>query len=62
MKPLLLSPHNIPCAVSALQWLQELFDAIVVNPYDEDAVADAIAVALSRDLPSTASCLRWAWS
>ena len=22
---------------------QELFDAIVVNPYDEDAVADAIA-------------------
>ena len=23
--------------------LQELFDAIVVNPYDDDAVADAIA-------------------
>lgn len=26
-----------------LTWSQELFDAIVVNPYDEDAVADAIA-------------------
>lgn len=25
---------------------QELFDAIVVNPYDEDAVADAIAIGL----------------
>lgn len=25
--------------------MQELFDAIVVNPYDEDAVADAIAAA-----------------
>ena len=28
-----------------LAQMQELFDAIVVNPYDEDAVADAIAAA-----------------
>ena len=27
---------------------QELFDAIVVNPYDDDAVADAIAALRQR--------------